>query len=98
MTQLNQKIVNPNKIKTFFTSYAKSFCVYRRKELEILLLKSDPHSPPKIRVNAILNNFKPFLFIFFGFMIKYMTKNKNTSHQFLYSDFLMNVSNDIEIW
>lgn len=98
LTQLNQKIVNPNKIKTFFTSYAKSFCVYRRKELEILLLKSDPHSPPKIRVNAILNNFKPFLFIFFGFMIKYMTKNKNTSHQFLYSDFLMNVSNDIEIW
>lgn len=98
LREKNKKFVDVKKMKTFFKSYAYSFCVYRRKELEILLLKSDPHSPPKVRVNAILNNFEPFMYIFFGFLINSLTGKDCENQYFLETDFLMNVSNEIEIW
>jgi predicted metalloendopeptidase len=40
----------------FFLSYAQSWRGKRREEVMLRLLKSDPHSPAKYRVNGIVRN------------------------------------------
>lgn len=40
----------------FFLSYAQAWRSKRRDDLTLRLLKADPHSPPKFRVNGIVRN------------------------------------------
>ena len=40
----------------FFMGYAQAWRSERRQESTLNLLKSDPHSPPRFRVNGIVRN------------------------------------------
>lgn len=44
----------------FFLAYAQSWRGKRREEVMLRLLKSDPHSPAKYRVNGIVRNMEPW--------------------------------------
>ncbi len=47
-------------MKTFFLSYAQSWCGKGRPEYEKLLVSTNPHSPPKFRVNGIVTDLPEF--------------------------------------
>lgn len=51
---------NPN-LESFFLSYAKSQRSKMSDEYTAISLKSDVHSPPKVRINRVLSNFDVFL-------------------------------------
>ncbi len=44
----------------FFVSYAQSWCSIATPEVEALRARTDPHSPPKVRVNIPLANLPAF--------------------------------------
>ena len=44
----------------FFLSFAQGWCSKRTAETSEQYLKTDPHSPPKYRVNGALSNFREF--------------------------------------
>lgn len=44
----------------FFLGYAQSWCETMRPDFERLLVSTNPHSPPKFRVNGPLSNMKEF--------------------------------------
>jgi endothelin-converting enzyme/putative endopeptidase len=44
----------------FFLGYAQDWCSKYRPELSRLLARSDPHSPPALRVNLPLRNLPQF--------------------------------------
>jgi endothelin-converting enzyme/putative endopeptidase len=44
----------------FFLGYAQSWCTKMRPEAQRLRLQTDPHSPPRFRVNGPLANFDEF--------------------------------------
>lgn len=46
--------------QTFFYAYAQAWCSNQRPELQRLRVKTDPHSPPKFRVNGPLSNLPEF--------------------------------------
>ncbi|MFT3767063.1 MAG: M13 family metallopeptidase [Minicystis sp.] len=46
--------------KTFFLAYAQAWCENARPELLATLARTDPHSPPRARVNAVLANMPEF--------------------------------------
>ena len=46
--------------QTFFYAYAQSWCTNQRPEMQRLRVKTDPHSPPKFRVNGPLTNMPAF--------------------------------------
>lgn len=50
---------NPN-LKALFENYAMIWREVSTKELKEYLLKNDPHSPKKVRVNAVLSQFEEF--------------------------------------
>jgi predicted metalloendopeptidase len=46
--------------QSFFYAYAQSWCSNQRPEMVRLRVKTDPHSPPKFRVNGPLSNLPAF--------------------------------------
>ncbi|HXI02167.1 MAG TPA: M13 family metallopeptidase [Candidatus Saccharimonadales bacterium] len=44
----------------FFVGFAQSWCTLSKPEFEKMMVKVNPHSPPKFRVNAPLSNFDTF--------------------------------------
>ena len=60
MTDKNEELTEEYK-KKFFTSFAKIWKSKETPESTKLKVTTDPHSPPKYRVNQILGNFEPFL-------------------------------------
>ena len=54
-----KKSENPN-FKELFENYATIWREISTKELKDYLLKNDPHSPKKIRVNGVLSQFEEF--------------------------------------
>jgi endothelin-converting enzyme/putative endopeptidase len=46
--------------QTFFYAYAQAWCTNQRPEMQRLRVKTDPHSPPKFRVNGPLSNMPEF--------------------------------------
>ncbi len=46
--------------QTFFYAYAHAWCTNQRPEMQRLRVKTDPHSPPKFRVNGPLTNLPEF--------------------------------------
>ena len=44
----------------FFIGYAQSWCTKQRPEMTRLRAATDPHSPPRFRVNGPLSNFEEF--------------------------------------
>eukprot|EP00004_Rigifila_ramosa_P021709 TRINITY_DN5827_c0_g1_i2.p1 TRINITY_DN5827_c0_g1~~TRINITY_DN5827_c0_g1_i2.p1 ORF type:complete len:494 (+),score=118.11 TRINITY_DN5827_c0_g1_i2:770-2251(+) len=44
----------------FFVAFAQTWCDVRTPQSELLRLRTDPHSPPRFRVNGPLSNFPPF--------------------------------------
>uniref|UniRef100_A0A0N5CAR1 Peptidase_M13 domain-containing protein n=1 Tax=Strongyloides papillosus TaxID=174720 RepID=A0A0N5CAR1_STREA len=44
----------------FFISVGKNFCEYTSKDNLEILMNTDDHSPPEIRTNVLLSNYKPF--------------------------------------
>tara|TARA_B110000902_G_scaffold263020_1_gene341194 strand:- start:49 stop:1440 length:1392 start_codon:yes stop_codon:yes gene_type:complete len=48
----------------FFLSYGRIWCSHMRDEASMLRLTTDPHSPPKFRVNGSLMNMKEFYNVF----------------------------------
>ncbi len=55
-----KKIDGFTPVQRFFLSYANVWKNKARKQMEMVRLKTDPHSPPKYRVNGPLSNFPPF--------------------------------------
>lgn len=54
-----KKSDNPN-LKELFENYATIWREISTKELKDFLLKNDPHSPKKVRVNGVLSQFEEF--------------------------------------
>lgn len=54
-----KKSENPN-LKELFENYATIWREISTKELKDYLLKNDPHSPKKVRVNGVLSQFEEF--------------------------------------
>jgi endothelin-converting enzyme/putative endopeptidase len=46
--------------KTFFLGYAQSWCMAARPQFKALRAKTDPHAPPKWRVNGPVSNMPEF--------------------------------------
>jgi putative endopeptidase len=46
--------------REFFLAFAQSWCTKRRPDLDRLLVKVDPHSPPRFRVNGAAANLEAF--------------------------------------
>jgi endothelin-converting enzyme/putative endopeptidase len=44
----------------FFVSYGQSWCQNARPERERMLAQTDPHAPPKFRVNGVVSNMPEF--------------------------------------
>lgn len=55
-----QKIGDFTPEQQFFLSFAQSWCGNIRPEMARLRLQTDPHSPPKLRVNGPLSNLPEF--------------------------------------
>jgi len=47
-------------MQVFFLSFAQAWCTKRRKDLDLLYLETDPHSPPFARVNGAVSNIAEF--------------------------------------
>mmetsp|Transcript_52308 Transcript_52308/g.162373 ORF Transcript_52308/g.162373 Transcript_52308/m.162373 type:complete len:212 (-) Transcript_52308:16-651(-) len=47
-------------LKTFFTSWAQTWCYLGTEKMKSNLISTDPHSPARVRVNAALSQFAPF--------------------------------------
>jgi putative endopeptidase len=48
----------------FFVAFAQTWCSLATPQIEQMLVKVDPHSPPKFRVNGPLTNFATFASVF----------------------------------
>jgi endothelin-converting enzyme/putative endopeptidase len=44
----------------FFLGYAQSWCTNERPEIQRVLARTDPHAPPRYRVNGPLSNLPQF--------------------------------------
>ena len=60
----NNTIDNMSPEKKFFIGYANLWKSKARKEHMITRLNTDPHSPPEIRVNAVIRNIDSFYDLF----------------------------------
>ena len=58
---MKDKVLSDEDKKMFFTSFAKIWKYKATPETIKLRVTTDPHSPPKYRVNQILGNFEPFI-------------------------------------
>ena len=54
------KIDEFNDKQSFFLGFAQSWCTKMRPEMARMRVTTDPHSPPKFRVNGPLSNFPAF--------------------------------------
>ena len=59
VVDIAKKSENPN-FKELFENYATIWREISTKELKDYLLKNDPHSPKKVRVNSVLSQFEEF--------------------------------------
>ncbi len=48
----------------FFLQYAQNWCTKRAPAYEMALLRGDPHSPPRYRVNGPVSNMVEFAHAF----------------------------------
>lgn len=48
----------------FFLSFAQSWCSKKQEQLMRMLVKTDPHSPPRFRINGTLSQFSKFAEVF----------------------------------
>ena len=48
----------------FFLAFAQSWCSKKQEQLTRMLIKTDPHSPPRFRVNGVLSQFPRFAEVF----------------------------------
>ena len=56
----DEKVDGYTPLQRFFFSYAKTYCANETPQLMRLNAASNPHSPPKFRVNGVLSNMPEF--------------------------------------